>query len=285
MEKEVLPFADNAQQADTTLPYAGIFKRLSAGIADLFFCYLLILAAIFVLGLLGVPSVYITVSAAIIFWLYFASYESSSARATPGKKSSRIIVTDACGAQISFARASLRCLGKLAILATAGLGLLVSVFDRQRRGLDDFIAGTRVHDVEAKAGSRPRPWGSHAVAPILLLAIIGLLAMIGIDAEKDYENKARISGLMRIVNTDLQMPYAKYYEANRRAPKASDLPFSHRFISAVEIETNGALVLRMIEPEKALLRMTPSIGEDGAVSWTCRVETKHPKLFPPDCRP
>ncbi len=48
------------------------------------------------------------------------------------------------GGPVGYARALLRWVGYGAVFATLGLGLLAMVFDRDRRGLHDWIAGTRV---------------------------------------------------------------------------------------------------------------------------------------------
>ena len=51
-------------------------------------------------------------------------------------------------------------------------------------------------------------------------------------------------------------------------------------------DAGGALVLHLDKPEAALLRLTPRIEKDGAVSsWACRVETENPQWFPANCRP
>lgn len=269
--------------------YAGIFKRLWAAIVDLMVCLFLFMLAMIVLLVLDLgeawAGVMLPLVAMLIFWLYSAGYESSAAQATPGKKASRIVVGDVHGRRLSFARASLRCLGKLVMLASAGLGLLPVVFDGQKRAIDDFIAGTRVRDVEAAAGATPRPWWRKLVAPLLLLAVIGALAKMAIDAQRDFQNKSRISRLLQDIRSGLQVPYAEYYAANHRAPRAGELPFIHAAVRSIEIDAAGALLLRLTKPEEALLRLTPEIGKDDSISWTCRVEAAHVAAFPTRCRP
>lgn len=271
-------------------PYAGVFKRLWAGILDLIACYLLIMAGVLTLIATGSSDAKFDwaapVSAALIFWLYFAVFESSAGRATPGKKAARIVVTDAGGARISFARASLRCLGRLTVIASFGLGLVIAVFDRQRRGLDDFIGGTRVHDIEALVGSGPRPVWRKLIGPALFFVVIGGMAKIAIDAQRDFQKRAGVAAMLQEVRGRLQVPYAEFYAANHRAPVIGDLPFSHPAVRLVEIDPSGAFLVRLSEPEIGLLRLTPHVATDGAVtSWVCRVETEHPQWFPSSCRP
>lgn len=281
--------AAGQQPADRAVVlYAGIFKRLWAAIVDLMVCLFLYMIAMIVLLVLDLGEAWagavLPLAAMLIFWLYSAGYESSAAQATPGKKASRMVVSDAHGCRLSFARASLRCLGKLVILASAGLGLIPVAFDGQKRAIDDFIAGTRVRDVEA-VGVTPRPWWRKLVAPLLLLAVIGALAVMAIDAQRDFQRKSHISRLLQDIRSGLQRPYAEYYAANHRAPRAAELPFAHAAVRSVEIDASGALLLRLIQPEEALLRLTPEIGKDDSISWTCRVEAGHVAAFPARCRP
>lgn len=273
-----------------TTPYAGIFKRLWAGLLDFIACYLLIITSILALIAAGLSDTLFDwaapASAALIFWLYFAGFESSSRRATPGKSASRIVVTDASGARLSFARASLRCLGRLAVMTTLGLGLLIAVFDRQRRGLDDFIAGTRVYDMEARVGARPRPAWRKLIGPLLLLAILGGIAKVAIDAQQNFQKRASVATLMHEVRNGLQKPYAERYETSHRIPLVGELPFTHPSVRSVDIDPSGALILHLTTPETALLRLTPRIDKDGALtSWACRVESENPQWFPVHCRP
>ena len=283
--RETGPAIDHA-----TTPYAGVFKRLWAGILDFIACYLLIIIAMLAVIAAGTSDTLFDwaapMSAALIFWLYFAGFESSARRATPGKMASRIVVTDVAGERISFARASLRCLGRLVIMVTLGLGLLSAVFDRQRRGLDDFMAGTRVHDMEALVGTGPRPVWRKLIGPLLLLALIGGMAKVAIDAQRDFQKRASVATLMHELRSGLQVPYAEFHETNGRAPAIGDLPFRHSAVRSIEIDAGGALVLHLDKPETALLRLTPRIEKDGAVSsWACRVETENPQWFPANCRP
>ncbi len=278
-----------------TVPYAGVFKRLWAGILDLIACYFLIVAGVLALIAVDTLNTYFDwaapASAALIFWLYFAGFESSTMRATPGKRASRIVVTDAGGKRISFARASLRCVGRLAVLVTLGLGLIIAVFDRQRRGLDDFIAGTRVHDMEAFVGNGPRPTWRKLIGPLLLLAIIGAMAKVAFDAQQGFQKRADVAMLMLEVRDRLLRPYAELYETNGRVPVIGDLPFKHPAVDSVEIDAGGALLLHLTKPEISLLRLAPQIEKDGLVtSWTCRVEPENsqwftPQRFPSSCRP
>ena len=64
-----------------------------------------------------------------------------------------------------YGRAALRCLGGILSLASLGIGYLGVVFTEERRGLADWLAGTRVVD------SLPEPVASAPRQEIRLLSV------------------------------------------------------------------------------------------------------------------
>lgn len=85
------------------------------------------------------------ISLGMVFaWLYFALFEASPLRATPGKLVFRIVVCDNDGNRITFGRASLRFWLKLLTVLTLGVGYLTALFNDQRQTLHDILARTIV---------------------------------------------------------------------------------------------------------------------------------------------
>ena len=80
----------------------------------------------------------------VVFWLYFALFESSSKQATWGKQICGLRVTDGHGQRISFARASGRTFAKILSYAIMYIGFMMAGWTKEKRALHDFIAGTRV---------------------------------------------------------------------------------------------------------------------------------------------
>ena len=80
----------------------------------------------------------------LIWWLYYAGFESSRWQATPGKRVIGIRVTDAAGARVSFARASGRFFAKILSGLICGIGYLLAAFTARKQALHDLIAGTLV---------------------------------------------------------------------------------------------------------------------------------------------
>jgi len=80
----------------------------------------------------------------VLSWLYFASFESSSMQATPGKRLLGMKVTDLDGDPISFGMATGRFLGKIISTLILLIGYLMAAFTAKRQALHDLIAGTVV---------------------------------------------------------------------------------------------------------------------------------------------
>lgn len=77
--------------------------------------------------------------------LYFIFFESSSFRATPGKRLCRLEVTTTRGRQISIGRATVRFLVKAFIsFPFFYIGVLMVAFTRHKQALHDLIADTLV---------------------------------------------------------------------------------------------------------------------------------------------
>lgn len=146
------------------LPYANFMRRLVAFILD----YLLISILLSILITLFMPAGFaiegpevveydmdyvrdLTEAAGpfmivfyIAWWLYNALMHASSWQATLGKRAMSIIVTDLEGNRISFAKATLRFIGKLISTFIFFLGYLLAAFTSRRQALHDMIGGTVV---------------------------------------------------------------------------------------------------------------------------------------------
>jgi uncharacterized RDD family membrane protein YckC len=81
--------------------------------------------------------------AVAVLAVYLFLFQSLAAR-TIGMRALGLTIIDLVGAPITPWRAGLRTLGYLACLATLGLGFVWVGFDREKRGLHDWLAGTLV---------------------------------------------------------------------------------------------------------------------------------------------
>lgn len=132
-------------------------------------------------GLVWRCTAYFSLAYVVLGGAYFALCESSRWQATLGKRLLGIRVTDASGARISCARALGRFFAAGLSWLTMNLGHAMAAFGAERRALHDFIAGTRVENVDP-ANTRMPAWGRWflaAQALALLLAIgAGTMALL-----------------------------------------------------------------------------------------------------------
>ena len=77
-------------------------------------------------------------------WLYEAFMTSSEWQATVGKRVMSIVVTDADGSRMSFARATGRHFAKYVSVCLLGIGFIVAAFSSKKQALHDMIAETLV---------------------------------------------------------------------------------------------------------------------------------------------
>ena len=77
-------------------------------------------------------------------WIYFATMESGTRGATYGKRLMGLRVVDDRGRKLSFARASLRYVAKLASAAPLMIGFVMALFTARKQALHDLIAETLV---------------------------------------------------------------------------------------------------------------------------------------------
>jgi uncharacterized RDD family membrane protein YckC len=102
----------------------------------------------------------------VLSWMYFALFESSRWRATPGKRLLGIYVVDEGGRPVSFWRASRRFAGGRLLLHVPQVGIYYFLVDcgcvgllPKKRALHDFLAGCLVLREEVVgefAGDRAR---------------------------------------------------------------------------------------------------------------------------------
>ncbi|HYU35068.1 MAG TPA: protein kinase [Thermoanaerobaculia bacterium] len=77
-------------------------------------------------------------------WIYFAGFESSARRGTPGKRMLGLRVTDLNGQRIGFGRATGRYFGKFFSMVILYIGFLMMIGDSRKQTLHDKMAGCLV---------------------------------------------------------------------------------------------------------------------------------------------
>ena len=111
--------------------------------------------------------------------VYFVGCESSPAQATLGKRLLGIKVTDRQGRRIGLGRALGRFFAAGLSWLTFNLGHALAAWTPERRALHDYLAGTRVDNVDPTRPKMPL-WGWAIVglhALVFLLFVLGTVAL------------------------------------------------------------------------------------------------------------
>ncbi|MUG96832.1 RDD family protein [Scytonema sp. UIC 10036] len=148
------PQANAAQYGTKKVEYAGFFTRFVGLFFDWFYAGILNVSTIYLVGLIvnfdimaddsEMSVVIVSVIGTIVYWLWYALWESSAKQATPGKMIVGIMITDLNSNRISFARATGRFFGKIISAFSLGIGFLIAVFTEKKQALHDIMAGTLV---------------------------------------------------------------------------------------------------------------------------------------------
>ncbi len=115
------------------LESAGFFRRSLAAVIDLVIVSLASAAVGVVLRGESWQAFF------FIWFFYSAALESSHEQATIGKRAMRIFVCGADGRRLTFARAAIRTLAKLASLAICGMGFVMPLMTPRRQALHDMM--------------------------------------------------------------------------------------------------------------------------------------------------
>jgi uncharacterized RDD family membrane protein YckC len=144
----------------TSDKYAGFWRRFGAWVVDTIIVVIVTVAAGmglgFIIGALMASAnaqgrdIYTAgqlvgnILGFLIPWFYFAFFESSTKRATPGKMALGIEVVSDRGEQISFGRATGRYFGKIVSALILYFGFFMAGWTERKQALHDMMAGCLV---------------------------------------------------------------------------------------------------------------------------------------------
>jgi uncharacterized RDD family membrane protein YckC len=156
---QIADLSNSNAESETATPelpeYAGFWLRVWAGAIDVFIeaigallfsglvYYSILLFADRSYGLTHATAAYVSGIAAIAFlsvgaWLYCAFTESSSRRATLGKRIVGLQVVTASGDKLTFGQATVRHFMKFLSLFTAAVGFMMAGWTKRRQALHDM---------------------------------------------------------------------------------------------------------------------------------------------------
>ncbi len=130
---------------------AGVWRRAAALAVDVALVVLLVRVGLWLAAALAAlaPGLHLVAHALGVTWLYFAPVAyfvlgHGTAGQTVGKRLVGVRVIDEEGAPIGYVRAFGRCVATVLAALPLGIGLIMAAARADRRGLHDFLAGTRV---------------------------------------------------------------------------------------------------------------------------------------------
>jgi uncharacterized RDD family membrane protein YckC len=107
---------------------------------------------------------------------YYSILPVINAGQTPGKMLAGIAIVRQDGAPLTYVHSFVRWIGYLISGIAMGLGFALVLFTPLKRGVHDYVAGTRVVQVEQVSPSRRRGVILFGVASLLLAIVVGFLA-------------------------------------------------------------------------------------------------------------
>ena len=111
--------------------------------------------------------------------------------------------------------------------------------------------------------------GGGALGIVVLAAVIGILAAVGIPAYKDYEVKSRLT-LAYVSSEPTRRTLAAWYAEHKEPPaslEAAGLPATLADGSQLSLEAESMVLT--VESQRGALVFAPQEGADGAVTWHC----------------
>lgn len=291
-----------------TSVYAGFWKRFAAAAID----YVILVALSALLGWVAGSFYGVTVDApdkktaqaignvvgVIVWWLYYASLESSARQASLGKLALGIKVVDRQGGRISFGRATGRHFAKIVSGLILMIGYLMAGFTARKQALHDMMAGCLVVNRGA-SDEQVRQAAPAARLPVwaIVLIVLGvsvfpmaIVAAIAIPAYSDYTMRARVATAVSAGEAATQK-VGDYYLRNKAWPR--DLkeagvtdPLS-RGVQSVSLNPGDGsvqVVLAASSLEGKSIQFVARREGDNRIGWTCRSEDVPKKYLPSRCR-
>lgn len=127
--------------------------------------------------------------------------------------------------------------------------------------------------------------GGGAAAPLMLIAIIGILAAVALPAYQDYQVRTKMHlAYSRAKNVSAALT-EKYMETQQIPESLSDVGVTDPQADGVSLELNSGNMVLSVHIREGGFLLVPRMDDEGRVQWTCRPDDETPvKLLPLACR-
>lgn len=288
--------------------YAGFWKRFAALIID----YVILIVVSALVGwaaghLYGLSASAPTEKTAetighiigvIVWWIYYATLESSARQATLGKRALGIKVVDLQGGRITFGRATGRHFAKFVSGVILMIGYLMAGFTAKKQALHDMMAGclvvSRAASEEQVRLAAPAPRMPTWAAVLVVLGVsvfpLAILAAIAIPVYQDMALRGRVAAAIT-VGVQATRKVDDFYLRNKAMPRdlreagmTDPLGREVREVSVDPRDGTIQVVLAVPSLEGKSILFVPKSASGDRLVWVCSSSDVRDKYLPASCR-
>ena len=134
--------------------------------------------------------------------------------------------------------------------------------------------------------------GFTLIELMIVIAIIGILAVIALPAYQDYTARAQVSEAISLMEGQ-KSAVVEYYADKGKWPKnnteagiAAPTDIKGKYVAQVAVGTNGVLTATMknTDVNNDIKGKTVMLSPKGSFTWTCKKGTVDSKFLPSSCR-